>query len=357
MSPGRVRAARTAVVVAFLPLGFALVGLALPQTVEAAPGDPALTLTPAAGAPASAVTASTSGFEKCPPSGVDDAAPSQVAVSWDGTEPLGVADVTAGTAAVSFDVPGSATSGGHQVIASCVGDPTLTDARPFEVTAQAEPAVVPDLAGRRRAAAVARLVDAGLAAGAIEGKGVVRRQRPAAGSKVPAGTEVDLVLRPGGARLVTVPELRGLSRDDAASRLGASGLRSGDVAGRGDRVVDQTPPAGDRVRRGTAVAMTVDVAADAADAPTLPGGWRTVTGAALVLALVFFGLVPSVARSWRVRRDRAWVAQHLHAAAAPGQARRFESSPPQRDPTTRDLALGFEPHADAGTHVLHVVDR
>jgi beta-lactam-binding protein with PASTA domain len=128
---------------------------------------------------------------------------------------------------------------------------------------------VPSVVGMSEADARSAIAAAGVPLGnvttrEVEGPpGVVLAQKPAAGSPIGPATRVDLVVsaRPR----VEVPDLAGSFLDDAQRRLTEIGLVLGDVgkeesdAAEGS-VLAQTPGAGERVERGTAVAVTIAVA-------------------------------------------------------------------------------------------------
>jgi beta-lactam-binding protein with PASTA domain/tRNA A-37 threonylcarbamoyl transferase component Bud32 len=123
---------------------------------------------------------------------------------------------------------------------------------------------VPEVAGRRAEAAAATLAAAHLR---------VRRERvfddevpegravgtdPGAGSEVPWGSAV--VLRVSkGPDLVEVPEVVGLSKKEAEERLREAGLEAHYVFPVGSRVVEQSPAAGEKARRGSGVRLLLNL--------------------------------------------------------------------------------------------------
>jgi len=138
---------------------------------------------------------------------------------------------------------------------------------------------VPDLTGARAADARERLERSRLVAGG-QGReesdaaaGTVVRQAPVAGKRVPVGTAVGFsVATPV---MVSVPELTGRSARDAHDLLVEQQLVLGEsrteesVAQRGS-VIRQSPAAGARVPRGTAVAIAVAVAVPPPPARVVP---------------------------------------------------------------------------------------
>lgn len=81
---------------------------------------------------------------------------------------------------------------------------------------------------------------------------------PAAGSSVPKGSKVTVVVSKGP-KTVTVPTVTGTTLDRAKATVVAAGLTVGNVYGpdKGRFVVLQTPSAGDNVPRGSSVDLYV----------------------------------------------------------------------------------------------------
>ncbi|MFE7631950.1 Stk1 family PASTA domain-containing Ser/Thr kinase [Kocuria sp. NPDC057446] len=135
-----------------------------------------------------------------------------------------------------------------------------------------------DLAGRSEEDARDALEAAGLEPGATRTansswvpEGMLVATDPPGGTTVPSGSEVRLVLSTGR---VTVPQLVGLSRQEAVAALGADGVRlsaevvttprAGVPAG---QVVDQSVGAGETAPQGSTVTLTVAVAPEPEPAP------------------------------------------------------------------------------------------
>lgn len=142
----------------------------------------------------------------------------------------------------------------------------------------AEVEVPDDLAGRSEEDVRDALESAGLEAGATRTanspwvpRGMLVATDPAGGTTVPSGSEVQLVLSTGR---VTVPQLVGLSRQEAVAALGADAVRlssevvttprAGVPAG---QVVDQSVDAGQSAPQGSTVTLTVAVAPAPEPAP------------------------------------------------------------------------------------------
>jgi beta-lactam-binding protein with PASTA domain len=132
--------------------------------------------------------------------------------------------------------------------------------------AVAESASVPDLKGSDRTVAAFRLGLAHLVGGQTdsipdeEHAGQVVRQSPGAGARVPRGSAVALWF--GYGVPVVVPDVRGSSLDDASRAIAAARLRVGRVDSAGSEgepglVARQRPGAGESVRAGSDVRLTI----------------------------------------------------------------------------------------------------
>jgi serine/threonine-protein kinase len=131
------------------------------------------------------------------------------------------------------------------------------------------PVSVPDVTGKAQADAAAQLAAAGLKVGNVTKRqaagqtpGNVISQDPAGGSMLPKGSAVNLVLVQAPQN-VAVPSVVGQQAIDASNALGAAGLK---VRRKGQAVTDptqdgvvlaQAPPAGQQVKRGMTVTITV----------------------------------------------------------------------------------------------------
>jgi serine/threonine-protein kinase len=119
---------------------------------------------------------------------------------------------------------------------------------------------VPDVAGRPTEAAMAALDEANLKARVervfddnVPAGGAVGTD-PGAGSQVLWGSTV--VLRVSkGPDLVEVPDVEGLTREEATERLRAAGLNARFVLPVGDTVVQQSPRPGEQAKRGSDVRL------------------------------------------------------------------------------------------------------
>ncbi len=126
---------------------------------------------------------------------------------------------------------------------------------------------VPDVVGMDAIEAASILGEKGLVAESQESfsdkiaEGLVIKQEPAAGEKVPRGTKVVLVVSKGAETLV-VPDVVGLSANEAIRTLAQEGFKysikyqSSDVVPKG-KVIRQIPNAGSEEKRGTVITIYV----------------------------------------------------------------------------------------------------
>ena len=128
-------------------------------------------------------------------------------------------------------------------------------------------ATVPVLAGTQRSVAVQQIRGRGFTPSVEEEEsakpsGEVIRQTPNAGSQLPAGSTVSIVISKGEAK-ATVPNVIGKLRADAVEALRAEGLKPAvneaetEVPSQVGRVTDQFPPPGSEVKPGSAVTVVV----------------------------------------------------------------------------------------------------
>lgn len=115
----------------------------------------------------------------------------------------------------------------------------------------------PDCAGLGLEAAIAAIEAAGLRPGSVTGEGAVVAQQPPAATRLPRGGEVALTLAPPRRR---VPDLQGLTRDEATRMMTQAGLLPGGVSeaagGAADRVSAQDVPSGTEVAAGSRIGLT-----------------------------------------------------------------------------------------------------
>ncbi len=126
---------------------------------------------------------------------------------------------------------------------------------------------VPVLVGTQRSVAVQQIRGDGFAPGVEEEEsakpvGEVIRQTPSAGTELPAGSSVSIVVSKG-VKQTKVPNAIGKERREAVEALRAAGLEptvqeeETEVPQQIGRVIDQFPPPGSEVEPGSAVTVTV----------------------------------------------------------------------------------------------------
>lgn len=133
---------------------------------------------------------------------------------------------------------------------------------------------VPYLVGMDEGSAIKAIEDAGFEYGgsteetSTQPAGQVLSQTPEAGTKASPGSEITLVVSNGeGKHQVSVPDLRGLTEDEARSKLENNGLYLGSVDyeisktyAKG-QVIDQQYAAGNKIDEGTSVSVVISTGA------------------------------------------------------------------------------------------------
>jgi eukaryotic-like serine/threonine-protein kinase len=138
-------------------------------------------------------------------------------------------------------------------------------------------AKVPVLVGTQRSVAVQQIRGRGFAPSVEEEEssspaGQVIRQAPSAGSQLPSGSSVSIVVSKGEEK-TTVPNVIGKLRADAVEALRAEGLQptvseqETEVPSQVGRVTDQFPPPGSEVKPGSPVTVVVGKRAPGASEP------------------------------------------------------------------------------------------
>lgn len=152
---------------------------------------------------------------------------------------------------------------------------------PAQTSAPQEAVVVPNLIGISLDAAVAQLHQKRLQPGSVRSRptnrspGTVVEQEPAAGSRLEPGSRVHIVIaeKPAEPEMrpepepepVVVPQLVGLSQENARTALKKAGLVTGKIKQVESReakpgtVIEQLPPAGRRLVKGNAVTLVVAI--------------------------------------------------------------------------------------------------
>ena len=242
--------------------------------------------------------------------------------------------------------------------------PDADDLVRYGTAVQLQPGVrVPDLAGMSLAEAEAAAED-GRVRLAADGPsdGTVGSQVPEAETLVALGSAVAVVLDPVPVEdLVTVPNLDGLTPDEARARLAEDDLvLSPTVDGDPDVATadGQDPPAGPQVRPESTVQATFSapVVGGGSDGeePQDPATRPTVL--LLVAALLLLGLLVAAIstrlRALRRRRERRWLREHVRCSPSHGHV-----VPPQlheSDPAA-GLSVRAEGRRDAGRQLLEEV--
>ncbi len=142
------------------------------------------------------------------------------------------------------------------------GERALPDT-PVALTVVDEVIVVASLVGQTHGEAVKTLAGLGLRVGRIKERrtggtlGVVLSHTPAANAKVAPGTRIELVLEENR---IVVPRVTGQTSASAVSRLKRVGLKprvTAKFGGSVNKVLAQSPSAGQRVKPGSTVSITV----------------------------------------------------------------------------------------------------
>ena len=166
-----------------------------------------------------------------------------------------------------------------------------------------QPVTVPGVVGMTQATAETTLLGAGLTVGVVSGHysatvpvGGIISQSPPAGDSASPGSAVDLVVSTG-AQIAAVPDLVGLSREDALAALSDAGLAGGTVTEAfsagvpAGNVISQSPLAGDSVPPGTTVDLVVSKGPQPVIVPNVVGlsgtnAFTAVSGAGLTVGTV-----------------------------------------------------------------------
>lgn len=223
---------------------------------------------------------------------------------------------------------------------------------------------VPDLTGHTLSEASTVLDKSALVAGVMQPDAdddwTVGEQSLPSGLLVPFGTEVGFTLLPPEipSTIVTVPDIVGLSPQEAARVVDATGLvLEVQTLGEGGEgiVIEQDPPPGTQVDPNTSVLATVELQAGGEISQT---GDETTPASALaprvtllaLLALVVLAIVTALAL--RNRLQRKWVLTHV--TAKEGTAGALEISTDGTNDRPARVAQ-LEPYADPGSQTLEEI--
>jgi serine/threonine-protein kinase len=163
------------------------------------------------------------------------------------------------------------------------GGETATRGTDVVLTVSSGPklATVPVLVGTQRSVAVQQIRGRGLSpsieeAASSKPEGEVIRQAPSAGSQLPAGSTVSIVVSKGEKK-TTVPNVIGKLRSEAVEALRAAGLKpvvqeqETEVPSKVGRVIDQFPPPGSEVDPSSTVTVVVGRTATGSTEPETGG--------------------------------------------------------------------------------------
>ncbi|MET0886722.1 MAG: PASTA domain-containing protein [Mycetocola sp.] len=246
-------------ILAMFVLGFTALGSGIPAAAVQAPA-PALDVDPTEGEPGTEVTAVATGFQDCPLVGSDDVGNPNVRFLWGeegGLRDVGIAPFSSGRAEVSFTVPSAASAGTHRVVARCSSDAGMAAANTFLVTLVV---TVPELIGLSSEQAAALLEDSALVLGGVSGSGEdVVDQKPLPGTMVRVESSVDITLGVIAPELVDVPNVVGLTLAAAQDAIAGARLLVGVVSGSGELVGEQSLVPGADVPPGTSVDLALQV--------------------------------------------------------------------------------------------------
>jgi RHS repeat-associated protein len=162
---------------------------------------------------------------------------------------------------------------------------------------------VPNVEGMSREAAEATVTSAGLSVGTISSQfsdtvpaGFVMSQDPPAGTSMPQGSPVNLVIALGH-ELATVPDVTGMTQASAESAITAAGLTIGGITSIPDtttpagQVMSQSPAPGTSVSLGAAVTLTVSLGPATTAVPNVTGLAQSAAEAAILAANLSIGEV------------------------------------------------------------------
>jgi hypothetical protein len=247
-------------ILAMFALGFTALGSGIPAAAVQAAA-PALAIDPTQGEPGTEVTAVATGFQDCPLVGSDDVGNPYVTFLWGeegGLRDVGTAPFSSERAEASFTVPSAASAGTHRVVARCTSDAGMAAANTFLVTSP--PVTVPELIGLSSEQAAALLEDSALVLGRVSGSGEdVVDQKPLPGTVVRVESSVDITFGVIAPELVAVPNVIGLTVTAAQDAIAGAGLFVGVVSGSGELVGEQSLVPGADVPRGTSVDLALQV--------------------------------------------------------------------------------------------------
>lgn len=207
-------------------------------------------------------------------------------------EPTESSDYDEGAVASQTPAPGTEVREGSAVDLIVVGGPELIE--------------VPDVMKKSEAEATSQLEEAGFVVSKTEApssdvdKGFVVSQTPGAGQKVPKGTTIGIVVSQGKpVENVKIPDVVGLTREDAETTIKDAGLKAAIVENPSETVaqgvvISQVPGADEEVAKGTTMGVVVSSGPPASDqteqVPDLTG--KTLAEAQAALNAASLGALP-----------------------------------------------------------------
>ena len=159
---------------------------------------------------------------------------------------------------------------------------------------KSETVKVPDLVGKTEAEAQKLLEKEGLKMKVVSeqesdqyDKGFVIKQKTSAGTKVPRGSTVPVVLSSGKVEESTIPDVSGMEEDDAKQKLKDAGFKKTDSAYTYDTsvpegtVIETNPPIGSKASSDTTITVKVSKGSESVSVPNLVGLTKDAAAAKL----------------------------------------------------------------------------
>ena len=182
---------------------------------------------------------------------------------------------------------------------------TLTQASPVNLVISSGPqiATVPNVEGLTQAAASTAITGANLTVGTITQQtsntatsGNVVSQEPEKGSSVGEGSPVNLVIS-SGPRMVTIPDVTGMTQDAAATAISAAKLAVGAITQQSsssvekDEVIGQEPASGSSAAENSLVKLLISSGPQMVSVPNVDGSSQAAATAAVMKAKLRVGTV------------------------------------------------------------------
>lgn len=262
-------------------------------------------------------------------------------------------DTLSGSASTAFTVPDSAAAGDHQVQARCAAGDSVAASTGFTVPpGQAATVIVPNVIGMSVDDAASRLIEEGLVLGEVSGNGdVIEGQDPPQGAELTAGSAVNVSVDPIEPPSQSLVEVPDVTEMTVEEATAA-------VAAAG--LVSGNTPDGDgdvesqQPEAGTLVRAGSAVTLTLTSSPE-PPWWPIAPAATALVLLLVLGATLAAYQTTRASRDRRWLRKHMRlvpgAASAPG----FDIRESRTELSAPTLVVRLEPQADRGKQVLEEV--